>query len=233
MISAAFIKKLDKDSTHFLSVAIQPGFTTKSFNANALTFDKQYDGDNYNSSLASGENFTSSRISYFDGGAGFSYLWKKSNRKQLNIGISSFHLNTPKQSFFNNGKTKLDVKTIISATIEFPITEKIDLLPMLFYQKQGKAQEALIGVVGKYYLRPMEGYTTAASIGALFRTKDACNIVASMDYMNFTAGISYDINLSQLKTASNSRGGFEISLIYIFKKNRPFVAKHRACPVYM
>jgi type IX secretion system PorP/SprF family membrane protein len=233
MLSAAFIKKLDEDSTHFISFAVQPGFTTKSFNANALTFDKQYDGDNYNSSLASGENFTSNRISYFDGGAGLSYLWKKSDRKQLNIGVSSFHLNTPKQSFFNNGKSKLDIKTIISATATFPITQKIDLVPLFFYQKQGKAQEALIGAMGKYHLKPMGGYSTAVSIGTLFRTKDACNIVASMDYMNFTAGISYDINLSQLKEASNSRGGFEISLIYIFKKYTPFVAKHRVCPVYM
>src|SRR4051812_3573576 len=38
-LSGSYIKKLDKDSTHFISVAVQPGITSKSFNVNALTFD--------------------------------------------------------------------------------------------------------------------------------------------------------------------------------------------------
>ena len=37
--SGAYIKKLNKDSTHFVSVGIQPGVTSKSFNLAALTFE--------------------------------------------------------------------------------------------------------------------------------------------------------------------------------------------------
>ena len=46
-------------------------------------------------------------------------------------------------------------------------------------------------------------------------------------------GVSYDINTSKLTAATNGRGGFEISVIYIFKKIVPFVAKSRVCPIYM
>ena len=41
------------------------------------------------------------------------------------------------------------------------------------------------------------------------------------------------INTSKLIEATNRRGGFEISVIYIFKKVTPFIAKKRVCPIYM
>jgi hypothetical protein len=74
---------------------------------------------------------------------------------------------------------------------------------------------------------------TAVSIGAFYRLKDAFILAANMDYRNFNVGFSYDVNTSKLREATNRRGGFEISVIYIFKKIQPFVAKKRVCPVYM
>ena len=70
-----YIKKLNKDSTHFISFGIQPGITTKSFNPSNLSFDNQYDGDAYNPALSSGENFSSYRITYFDISGGIAYLY--------------------------------------------------------------------------------------------------------------------------------------------------------------
>lgn len=233
-LSAAIIKKLTKDSTHLLNFAIQPGFTKKVYNTDALTYDRQYDGDNFDPTLNTGEqNANGSSISYFDAGAGVTYLWEKSSRKQLNIGVSFFHLNKPQQSFFNNGDIILDIKTVVSGIVEFPVAEKVDLLPTFLYQKQGKFNEAVLGLTGKYYLRPSGGMATAISLGFMFRNKDASNFVATMEVRNLTGGISYDINLSKLMEASNNRGGFELSLIYILEKNRTLIAKKRACPVYM
>jgi type IX secretion system PorP/SprF family membrane protein len=209
LMSAAYIKKLNKDSTHFISVGIQPGITSKSFNVNALTFDSQYDGDRYNSALGSGENFSKTKITYFDLGGGLVYLWKKNQRTQINVGISRFHLTKPKQSFFN------------------------DLIPTFLYQKQGKFNETVLGMFGKYYLKPIDGMTTAVSLGGFYRLKDAFILVANMDYRSFNVGVSYDVNLSKLVAATNNRGGFEISVIYIFKKPLVFVAKKRVCPIYM
>ncbi len=39
-----------------------------------------------------------------------------------------------------------------------------------------------------------------------------------LEYSTFRLGISYDVNISALKTASNGRGGMEVSLIYINNK---------------
>lgn len=232
-VSGAYVKKLNKDSTHFLSVGLQPGVTTKSFDVSALTFDNQYDGDSYNASMSSGENFSKTRITYFDFGGGLAYLWKKNSRTLVSIGLSALHLNRPKQSFFNNDDTRLDVKTNVSAIAEFPVATQLDVLPSILYQRQGTFQETVVGLFGKYHLKPIDGMTTAVSLGGFYRMKDAFVLVANMDYKNFNVGFSYDINTSKLIEATNRRGGFEISLIYIFKKVAPFVAKKRVCPIYM
>lgn len=232
-VSGSYVKKLTKDSANFISVGIQPGITTKSFDVNALTFDNQYDGDQYNASLASGENFAKTRITYFDMGAGLAYLWRKNNRMKVNFGVSAFHLNRPKQSFFNNDEIKLDVKTVVSGIAEIPVSAKLDVLPSFMYERQGKFHETLFGLFGKYYLKPVNGQETAVSLGAFLRAKDAFILAANMDYRNFNVGLSYDVNTSRLREATNRRGGFEISVIYIFKKLVPFVAKKRVCPIYM
>lgn len=232
-VSGAYIKKLTKDSANFLSIGIQPGISTKSFDVNALTFDNQFDGDQYDPTLASGEHFTKTRITYFDMGAGLAYLWRKTNRTKINVGVSLFHINKPKQSFFNNSDIRLDMKTTVSGIGQIPVSAKLDVLPSFMYQRQGKFQETLLGVFGKYYLKPVNGVETAVSLGGFYRMKDAFIVAANVDYRSFNVGLSYDVNTSKLTEATNRRGGFEISVIYIFRKIVPFVAKKRVCPIYM
>ncbi len=232
-VSGAYIKKIGADSTSFISVGVQPGITSKSFNINALTFDNQYDGDNYNAALGSGENFSKTRITYFDLGGGLTYLWKKTQRTQASVGLSAFHLNMPKQSFFNDNTIRLDIKTTISGIAEFPVMAQLDVLPTVMYQRQGKFKETILGVFGKYYLQPIGGMTTAISLGGFYRLKDAFICSVGMEYRSFNVGLSYDVNTSKLTEATNNKGGFEISVIYILKKDVLFVAKKRVCPIYM
>ncbi|MGZ4035840.1 MAG: PorP/SprF family type IX secretion system membrane protein, partial [Bacteroidia bacterium] len=232
-LSGSYIKKLNKDSTQFISVAVQPGIASKSFNVNALTFDNQFNGDNYDPTLGSGENFPKTRMTYFDLGGGLAYLYKKNQRMQASIGVSALHLNSPKQSFFNNDAIRLDVKTSVNGFVELPVSEQLDVMPTVLYQQQGKFHETVVGLFGKYYLKPVDGITTAVSLGGFYRVQDAFILVANMDYRNFNVGVSYDMNTSKLIAATNHRGGFELSLIYIFKKVAPFIAKQRVCPIYM
>jgi len=43
---------------------------------------------------------------------------------------------------------------------------------------------------------------------------DALILSTRFDYNNFGLGFSYDVNVSNLKPASNSNGAFEFSIIY-------------------
>jgi len=51
-------------------------------------------------------------------------------------------------------------------------------------------------------------------LGGHYRLDDAVIAAVGMDYKNFRAGISYDINTSSLQDASGGKGGLEISLVY-------------------
>jgi hypothetical protein len=72
----------------------------------------------------------------------------------------------------------------------------------------------------------------AVYLGAFLRAAEAVNVAAGFDYKNFTAGFSYDINISGLETASNNKGGFEMSIIYLIRKVKPVNPYKAACPVY-
>jgi predicted porin len=56
---------------------------------------------------------------------------------------------------------------------------------------------------------------------------DAVIPYVGLEFGGFRLGASYDVNISSLKTASQSRGGIEISLIYI---NFPVGNKGIPCP---
>jgi type IX secretion system PorP/SprF family membrane protein len=170
---------------------------------------------------------------YFDMGVGLAYLYRKNHRMYVNAGYSLLHLNRPKQSFFNNDDIRLDAKHNISGIASIPVTGPIDVLPTFQYQRQGKFQETVVGLFGKYQLKPIDGIPTAISLGGFYRMKDAFILVAGMDYKNFNVGVSYDVNTSKLTEATNRRGGFEISVIWIHRTVKPFVAKKRVCPIYM
>jgi type IX secretion system PorP/SprF family membrane protein len=232
-VSAAYIKKLNKDSTHFLSIGVQPGITNKNFNSTTISFDEQFDGSKYNPGLSSGENIPSNSLTYFDVGAGAAYYWQKTSRQKLNIGFSAFHLNKPKQSFYDNGSSKLDVKYNISGIAEIPLAERFGILPSVLYQRQGEHKELLMGLFGKYYFTNIDQLTTALSLGAFVRTKDAYAVMLNMEYQRFNVGLSYDVNYSKLTAATNNRGAFELSVVYIFKKTPTLIAKQRSYPMFM
>jgi cytidine deaminase len=65
--------------------------------------------------------------------------------------------------------------------------------------------------------------------GGWMRMKDALIPYIGMEINNTRIGITYDVNTSALKTASSTRGGIEISLIYI---NRPSDTRNVPCPKF-
>jgi hypothetical protein len=111
------------------------------------------------------------------------------------------------------------------------VSDDVDLLPSWLYEKQNTFSEAILGVNGKYIIDPEEN--TNFYLGIFVRFNDAIIPMMSMDYANFTLGISYDINTSGLKPASNSQGGLEISLCYIIKTFKPLKPGKKICPVYL
>lgn len=219
------------DSTHSITVGIQPTFTQKSINYDKLKFDNQYNGVSYDESLSNGETFSNDGRSYLNVHSGLSWNYNIGQRKSVTAGVALHNIFNPKQSFFNNASIELHRRFTFHANGLFKIADRIDGLPGVSIMTQDQFKEIIFGGSGKYHLN--NGNYKAAYLGFWYRNSDATYITAELDYSNFHFGISYDINLSSLKVASNNRGGFEFAVIYIFEKYRPTIKRYKACPNYI
>ncbi|MEP7169886.1 MAG: PorP/SprF family type IX secretion system membrane protein [Bacteroidota bacterium] len=230
-LSTSLIKNIGGDSVHFISAGIQFGFVQESINYAKLTFDNQYTGDVFDPNASNGETFSNNKFIYFDLSAGVNWLFRVNERFNLGAGAGLFHINKPKLSFMDNGTSKLNRKIAIDLKSSVGITENIFLLPALLFQNQYKYKELDFGTHVKFIAERKPGKYIALYAGLWMRTKDAIYPSIGLDYNELNLGFSYDINTSDLKVASNSKGAYEISLTYIIKKVKPLTV-HPPCPVY-
>ena len=227
--SLAYHVHLGTSST--LGAAMQAGFMQRSLSASALQWGNQYDGTMYNSSISTGEpGSISSSKSFADFGAGL--LWNYNNQSgaknvtdnhdvKFHFGISFYHLSQPNYSFYGTKDEMLYMKTVVhgGAILGVPNTN-IAFAPSFMYYRQGPAQEILAGTYLRYMVRQDSKYTgfkegAAISFGGFLRAKDAAILGVLFEYSHYALGVSYDVNISSLRTSSSGKGGLEISLRFV------------------
>jgi len=221
LLSVGYDVVFDKDNNHHLALGAQGGILQKSINVTALTFGNQYIGANggsFDAGLASGETFSNTSFIISDINAGLLYYYAKENAR-INpfIGFSAFHLTQPTESFLG-GNDKLPILYFIHGGAKINVNEKIQLLPKFIYMRQINSQTVTVSLLMNYFMKDADTYLI---FGPTYRNNDAAIIEAGIKKGRYTARVSYDINTSALKTASHSQGGFEISLTYIARRNKP------------
>lgn len=232
-LSGSYQFKINKDSTMLLAPGIQVGITQQSIDYSQLTFDNQYNGNYYDESLDFGESFSQSSHSYANINAGIAFIYKFAERKTIDAGFSLYNITRPRQSFMGDSDIRLDRRFNFHARVNFPITEKFDIIPSYLFMTQGKFREFDLGASLKYIMSNNKFNYQALYVGLWGRTKDAGYAMIGMDYNAWHVGVSYDINLSSLRPASNGRGGIELAIIYIVQPKPPKRLKYRMCPDYI
>lgn len=217
-------------TAHALTLGMQAGYTNVAIDYNALRFDAQYNGFSYDPSLGNAEQFTRAARSRMDLHAGLGYTYAPEKRRQFTAGLAFFNLTTPDVSLFDAAPSPLDLRTLIHAGAQFPLSDKLDVLPRLQWQAQGKFREFNIGGNVRYILLDRWNLVRTVQAGLYMRAKDAGYLYAGLEHDDWTFGLSYDINLSRLEPASRNRGGFEITAIRVFRKRPPVPVRYKACP---
>ncbi len=229
MGSAAFNVAVDRNKDHQLSFAIQAGFTQKSVDFAKLTFGEQYTtsgGGGFDKTLLSGETNNALRSQIIEqANAGFLYYYAKETAK-LNpfIGYSTFNITQPNETYFDMAN-KLPIRHYVHTGVRINITNKFYLLPKALFMMQTNAREQTFAVDASYF---MQGNSVFLLSGLTYRNKDAMVISIGMRKDNYIAKMSYDVNTSSLKDASNNRGGIELSFTYMGKKPKPTTIRN--CP---
>ena len=89
------------------------------------------------------------------------------------------------------------------------------LILYLDYFMQGGNNQAQGGFMVKHdFIQDGEEESLAFSAGGFYRWNDALMPVIKLDYYSLGIGVSYDINMSKLRTASTYRGGLEVTVSY-------------------
>lgn len=232
-ISLAYLKKLNKDSSSFLSLGIQPSLVSKNLNLSKLSFDNQFSDGTYNSAIANGENFNRTKLQFLDFCAGLSFYQKINQHSNATLGFSYAHFLAQNTSFFSDKSAVINPKFVAHASFVFNLSESFDLIPVILFEEQNKAKEIVAGSQARFIFENRSDKTRAFSLGAFMRLKDAFIVNAQLDYNHYRFGLSYDITTSALKNANNRLGGIELSIVYIMKR---FIKVNQAkviCPVFL
>lgn len=223
----SFHKKLDL--RNYLSAGLQVGFVQHSLDGSQAQWDNQYDGTGFNPYMASGETVLFQPFTSVDAGAGI--LWSyadgsstisSDNGRFFQVGFATYHLTKPKLTFYNVPKESYYMRYVLHGNASFGINNSSwAFRPAFLYQRKGKEQELVIGTMFRYMFKEKSHFTGFVeqfdmSFGAYYRfLSDAIIPTMYINYANWGFGISYDINISKLTTASQYRGGIELSLKFV------------------
>lgn len=208
-----------------IGAGINAGFFQRILTTSGLKWDAQYNGKEYDASMPTQENAIYQSFMKFDLGAGLLYKFAdRSSGNKFEIGFAMAHLTRPKISFYQSDPS-LNLKYTGHTSFQAKIGEESFLVPSALFTMQGKHTEMVFGgaykvITGqqtrdKVLLNTFTLFSSSFSFGAYYRVKDALIFTASLEYLrNMSLGISYDVNISQLNSASKRRGGLELSLLF-------------------
>ena len=226
-LSIAYHKSIGKKNNHRFSLGAQVAYIQKSIDSDGYTFYDQFNAVSHSGTGQSSDILNMERGSFFYFDYNVGLYWKStfSKRVKMQVGFATAHLGQPSESFINASEEYyLPRKYTADLGFEVFFTDKISFSPDALYQRQGEAQEILAGGFFSYYFN--DGFRKKSSIhlGARYRVDDAIATMIQIEVRNIRLGAAYDINVSDLKSASKYGGGFELSLSYTGESIRSYKA---------
>jgi len=210
-------KSLSAERNMYLSAGFTAGIVQRKFDWSKMTTNSQYNGTAYDPALGNGEPFLNNNYLYFDGSAGLSFNTQIGENVDNNIfiGAAYHHFNkSAKMSFFNSPDVELIPKIVFSAGVKMSVNDYAYVTFHGDYSKQGPSREIISGLLYSLKLDDPARPHYVISGGGFLRWKDAFIPVIKIEVSPLTFALSYDVNVSQLKAASQSQGGFELSISY-------------------
>jgi type IX secretion system PorP/SprF family membrane protein len=209
-------KSLSEDLDNYLSLAFMAGPVQSQFDPTKAKLDDQFVNGAYSATNSTAQVFSKTGYSYWDASTGLTFSSGFGEEGRYYIGAALYHFNTPKIYFFeNNSDTHVQSKYVINAGITSPISDYNRLVGYADYFVQGGNRQFLGGFLYETdIVQYDEKDNVSFSVGSFYRWNDAFIPVINLTMHEWKLGLSYDANVSKLKTASQMRGGFELSASY-------------------
>lgn len=212
------------DKLSFLSIGVAPGFYSQSLGSGNQTWDNQWNGETFDPTISNGETNLNA-VSSFDIGAGIQYKYKFDLNSHINVGFSVNHINAPSMGYSTlNTNLFRNVNFFITGT-KFTPERKFGISPQALVSVMGPNYNILLGTYFDHELFESSQRTdyvqrSFLSYGLFLRWKDAVALSLAYKFNGIKIGFSYDINISQLSSATRSVGGIEFFLKYSMMADR-------------
>ncbi len=214
--NAAINRAFSIDSDKQISAGILLGFAQRKVDFSKLVFEQD-------------EQLQNPSFTFFDLGIGGNFSNIVNEDFSFITGFAAYHINRPEQTLLADKEVQLEEKYNTYFLSFYRLNSSVILNPSLIYSRQGKSAELVVGSVLRYNLQ-----TNINLISQLFyRLNDAIIPAFGINYNSITAVVSYDVNTSDLIAASDYKGGFEFSIVYVWNKKKKSVEKTKYCPRYL
>jgi len=222
--SLSYIKTLDPQKRHKLSIGTQFGIVQKRVDYSSLYFGNQIVDYRLDPGISSGENGIHQSFSYFNLNAGLFYRFRLAPGTDLHAGVSFFNLLRPKENFavsVEDDLNKLKNRGLIQIGGRQKIINRLYFRPEIMFMTQTRARNIDMGAMLEYCLTDNPDLIVVQA-GLWTRVQDALILYGGLKYHNIHIGISYDATQSSLLDIRNSPevkdrariGAFEIVLTY-------------------
>lgn len=230
-LSGSFHKSLGYEGSQTLSGGVQLGLIKRSIGYDRLNFDDEFNSiDGF--TLGTNENLPPNIISFSDINVGLHYTIRLSKKTVLNVGGSIHHVLEPNISFYPEieengiitpgGNNPLFARYGGQLSIQFPVGERMSLIPRALFSKQGPHMEL---TAGSNIRVPVDTYSgNALQFGVWARpvgnqddsfSLDALIAMIGMEWKGVLFGLSYDVNLDDLTVHRQGQQSFEFSILYL------------------
>lgn len=226
-VSMSYHRALDEDGYNTIGAGFQGTYSSLTLDITKLTFEDMLTQNGFTNPtsdiLTNGNN-----QSYFDMNAGVLYSGSSNGINNYYLGASMYHINRPKVSF-KDKNWYLSGRITVHGGGSFPVGDQFTLHTSIIHQIQNKASETTLGAAIAANLNQDQDKPTSVYLGSWVRFNDAVVPYIGLEFGGLRIGASYDLNISGLKAATQTRGGSEISLIYI---KQPAENKGIPCPKF-
>ena len=258
MGSAALHIPTDKKATSVFTIGVQVGMRSRNVDADKLCFEGDLGPIGLGCSDQSGvfvggnsADLDASQLensSFLDFSAGLLYRSESTKQTDVTIGLSVNHITSPNYALlplmttdtttgtgFDRSETDLPLRIALHGEFNFDMSKKWELTPtFLINQITNMNELALQGWLGyKLKEKKTDDIDVKLRFGVGYRVGDAAKLLLGMDYGAFRAAVAYDVNISTLKSETNTVGGFELALSYIAKiYKEPEIKPSIFCPKF-
>jgi type IX secretion system PorP/SprF family membrane protein len=226
-LSLSYHKALDEDGYNTIGAGFQATYSSINLNLSKLTFEDQLTQNGFTGTTSEVFNNGTNK-NYFDMSAGLLFSGSSDGINNYYFGASLYHINRPSVGFQDQNWILLP-RTTVHGGASFPLNDQLTIDASAISQFQNEANETLIGGALAINVNQDHDDPTNVYVGSWIRFGDAIIPYVALEYEGWRIGTSYDVNTSSLKAATDSRGGIELSLIYIKKD---YGVKGVPCPTF-